>query len=201
MRKTMTFAVMLGLAALLAGRPSPAEDKKKAAPDEKAQIEEMIKLAAPNEHHKALEALAGSWEEAIQMWMDPSKPPTESKSTSESHMIMGGRYLEEKIKGEFGGMPFLGQSVTGYDNLQKKYTFAWIDNMGTGISLAHGSYDPDKKTFTYLGEESEPDGKKVKTKMVTHLIDKDRYEVDMYRVAGDKDVKVMHIDAKRRAAK
>ncbi len=202
MRKFATWTVMLSLAALLAGSASLAEDKKADPPDEKALMEAMMKAAQPGEAHKRLARLAGSWEMTIKMWMDPSKPPTESKSTAESKMLMEGRYLEEKVTGDFGGMKFLGQGLTGYDNLQKKYTFVWIDNMGTGISTAIGSYDPDKKTFTYRGEEIDPlSGKTFKTKTVTHLIDKDKYEMDMYKEVGGKEVQVMHIDSTRKAAK
>lgn len=198
MRRTVALIVLLGLITLLTGGRSPADDKKAAA-DEKAAMEAMMKAAQPGEPHKALAGLAGSWEQTIKMWMDPSKPPTESKATCESKMIMDGRYLEDKITGDFGGMKFLGQGLTAYDNLKKKYTFTWVDNMGTGVSTASGTYDPDKKAYTYLGEEIDPlSGKAYKTKMVTHVIDKDKYEMDMYRVAGDKDVKVMHIDAVRK---
>jgi hypothetical protein len=202
-RKFATLTVLLGLAALLAGGGSLAEDKKKGEPpDEKAAMEAMMKAAQPGEAHKALAGLAGSWDQTITMWMDPSKPPTESKASCESKMIMDGRYLEDKTSGEFGGMKFLGQGLTAYDNLKKKYTFTWIDNMGTGVSTASGTYDAGKKTYTYHGEETDPlSGKTMKTKMVTHVIDKDKYEMDMYKVDGGKDVKVMHIDAVRKAAK
>jgi hypothetical protein len=201
-RKTVTFIVMLSLAALLAGGSSPADDKKGGAPDEKALIEAAIKAGTPGEPHKRLEALAGSWDGATKMWLDSSKAPVESKGTSESKMIMGGRYLEEKVSGEFGGMKFQGQGITGYDNLQKKYTLVWIDNMGTGIWTATGSYDADKKTFTYQGEEIDPlSGKKFKNKYVLHLIDKDKYETEMFKEVDGKDVKVMQITYKRKAEK
>jgi hypothetical protein len=202
-RKFATTTVLLSLAALLAGGASLAEDKKKgAAPDEKAAIEAMMKAATPGEQHKKLADLAGSWDLTMKMWMDPSKPPQESKATSESQMIMEGRYLEEKVVGDFGGMKFLGRGTTAYDNLTKKYTFAWIDNMGTGISTATGGYDADKKAYTYHGEETDPlSGQKMKTKMVTHVIDKDHYEMDMYKVVEGKDVQVMHIDSVRKGAK
>jgi hypothetical protein len=201
-RKFATLIVLLSLAALLAGRASLAEDKKGDANDEKAYMEAMMKAAQPGEPHKALAGFEGSWEESIKMWMDPSKPPEESKATSEAKMIMGGRYLEEKITGEFGGMKFEGRGLTGYDNVRKKFTWAWIDNMGTGIGLASGNYDADKKTYTYRGEEADPlSGKAFKTKTVTHVIDKDKYEMDMYKEAGGKEVKMMHIDATRKAAK
>ncbi len=192
MRKIATWKVLLGLAALLAGGASLAEDKKGDAPDGNP--------TQPGKQHKALAVLAGSWESTIKMWMEPDKPPTEWKATSESKMIMGGRYLEDKISGEFGGMKFQGQALTAYDTLKKKYTYAWIDNLGTAISTATGTYDPDKQTYTYLGEETDPaSGKTFKTKMVTHVIDKDKYEVDMYATKGDKEVKMMHIEAVRKA--
>jgi len=194
MTKTLTCAALLIVGAALAGNWTRAEDKKDASPEEKA--------ATPGEQHKKLAAMAGTWEVTLKMWMDPTKPPEESKATSTSKMIMGGRYLEEKVKGSFGGMEFLGQGLTAYDNVQKKYSYAWIDNFGTAISIATGTYDADKNTYTYLGEESDPvTAKKQKTKMVTHVIDKDSYEMDMFKLMGDKEEKVMHIDAKRKAAK
>jgi hypothetical protein len=192
MRRT-TLALLLGAGALLTGGAFAADDKK-GAPDEKALLEALQKAATPGEHHKALEPLAGSWTATVKMWLDPSKPPTESKATSEAKWIMGGRYLEEKVTGEFGGMPFHGQSITGYDNLKKKYVSVWVDNLGTGLSFSSGSYDPDKKTLTFHREETDPaSGQKVKTKDVMRLTDNDKHEIESYRLTDDKEVKVMHI--------
>jgi hypothetical protein len=99
MRRIATLPLLLGLAALLAGGMSPAGDKKKGeAPDEKAIAEAIMKAAEPGEPHKKLEALAGSWEGALKMWLDPSKSPAESKGTSESKMILGGRYLVRRSR-------------------------------------------------------------------------------------------------------
>jgi hypothetical protein len=201
-RKSATLSLVLSVGALLAGGAALAEEKKKGAPDEKAYIEAMMKAGTPGEQHKQLAALAGSWDVSVKMWLDPTKDPGESKASSETKIIMGGRYVEEKVTGDFGGMTFLGQGLFGYDNLRKKYTYTWIDNFGTGVSTAEGSFDTDKKTFTFKGEELDPlDSKKIKTKSVIHLIDKDSYEVDMYKVVEGKDVKAMHLDCKRKAAK
>lgn len=201
MTKIARLAALLGLVAAMVGAVSWADDKK-APLDEKAAMEAMMKAAQPGEQHKLLAAMAGSWDVKVKMWMDPSKPPDESKGTSTMKMIMGGRYLQENVVGEFGGMKFEGQSVTAYDNLQKKYKSSWIDNMGTGIMAQEGSYDAGKKTFTYEGEEIDPlTGKKSKMKTATHVIDKDKFEVDMFKVEGGKDIKVMHLDYARQAAK
>src|SRR5689334_13144499 len=128
MRKTVVLPMLLSVAALLAGPLSWAEDKKAEPPDEKAYIEAMMKAGTPGEQHKQLAALAGSWDVSVKMWLDPTKEPGESKAGSETQVIMGGRYVEEKVTGDFGGMTFLGQGLFGYDNLQKKYTYTWIDN-------------------------------------------------------------------------
>jgi hypothetical protein len=186
--------MLLGLGAVLAGGACLADDKKGAPPDEKALAEAMAKAATPGEYHKKLDSLAGSWSASVKMWLDPSKPAVETSATSEAKWIMGGRYLEEKVTGEFAGMPFHGQSITGYDNLQKKYVSAWVDNMGTGLAVSTGSYDPDKKTLTFQREETDPvGGQKMKVKDVMHLIDNDRHELESFRLTGDKEVKVMHI--------
>src|SRR4051812_38812448 len=96
-KTNVLWVAMLSLGMVLIGSVSLAEDKKENPPDEKALMEAMMKAATPGEQHKKLAELAGSWEFTMKMWFDPSKSATESKGTSESKAIMGGRYLEEKI--------------------------------------------------------------------------------------------------------
>jgi hypothetical protein len=199
MRRIILFAAMLCATGLLASPGGRAEDKKKDAPDEKAIIEAMMKAGTPGDAHKKLEPTVGSWELAVKMWMDPSKPAEESKATSERKWILGGRFVEERVTGEFGGMKFEGGSVMGYDNFKKKYTSAWIDNMTTGIILSEGAYDADKKTFTFTNES--PDfvtGKMKKGKDVLTIVDKDKLELTSYTTMGDKEVKMMHITYTRK---
>ncbi len=199
MRKVFLFAALLCAAGLFAGQGGRADDKKKDAPDEKAVMEAMMKAATPGDAHKKLDPTVGSWELVVKMWMDPSKPAEESKATSERKWIMGGRYVEEKVAGEFGGMKFEGGGVMGYDNLKKKYTGGWIDNMSTGLIVSEGAYDADKKTFTFTNEM--PDfstGKTTKGKDVLTIVDKDKFELDSYRQVGDKEVKMMHITYSRK---
>jgi hypothetical protein len=199
MRRIILFTALLCAAGLLAGQGGRADDKKKDAPDEKALIEAMMKAGTPGDAHKKLETTVGSWELVVKMWMDPSKPADESKATSERKWILGGRFVEEKVTGEFGGMKFEGGGVMGYDNLKKKYTGAWIDNMSTGIIASEGTYDADKKTFTFTNES--PDfttGKTKKGKDVLTIVDKDKFELDSYSELGGKEVKSMHITYTRK---
>jgi hypothetical protein len=194
MRRIILFATLLCAAGLFAGQAGRADDKKKDAPDEKAMMEAMMKAGTPGDAHKKLDSTVGSWDIVVKMWMDPSKPAEETKATAERKWILGGRYVKEEVAGEFGGMKFEGAGVTGYDNLKKKYTGAWIDNMSTGLIVSEGSYDAKKNTFTFTSEL--PDfltGKTVKGKDVLTIVDKDKLELNAYREMGGKEVKSMQI--------
>lgn len=61
--------------------PALAKDKKSKAPmDPQAMMETYQKLATPGEPHKQLTSLAGTWTTHTKEWMEPGKPPTESKA-------------------------------------------------------------------------------------------------------------------------
>jgi hypothetical protein len=157
---TMTFRMQC-LSALVLGALTaslaPAQDKK--ADMNPAEAEMMKKWQAfmtPGEGHKKLDWLAGNWEANIQMWMDPGKPPSESKGTESGSLILGGRYLQSATKSTMMGMPFEGQGTMGYDNFRKKYFFTWIDNFGTGVTRAEGTLDPSGKILTLYGRMDEP---------------------------------------------
>jgi hypothetical protein len=188
------FATAFGTALLLG--PAFADDKKI---DEKAAMEAMMKAAAVGEHHKKLEPMIGEWEINTKFYMDPSQPPAESKGSAVNSWMLGNRYFHQTIKGEFGGMKFEGAGVIGYDNLQKKYVFAWIDNMGTGIEHGVGHMDKDGKVLTFHHEEIDPlTGKMSKGKDVTTIIDNDNFKTEFYKVEGDKEIKMMDVFYKRK---
>src|SRR5579871_6022568 len=125
-------------------------------PDEKAMKEAMEKARKVGDHQKALEPLIGEWDVTTRFYMDPSQPPMESKGTAIHKWAMDGRYVHEAVKGDFGGEKFEGAGVVGYDNLEKHYVFAWIDNFATGIEHGHGQMSDDSKTLTFHHEEIDP---------------------------------------------
>lgn len=166
-----------------------------ASPDDQQMPPEWAAYMTPGDAHKLLEAKVGKWNGAVKHWMDPSQPPGTSTCTSECKSIMGGRYFTDEVKGEFGGTPFLGQALVGYDNLNKQYFFIWIDNMGTGLMSGEGKYDAAAKTFTYVTEWPDPmAGKNVKGRSVDRWIDKDHWVSEMYGPGPDgKEFKTLEI--------
>lgn len=134
--------------------------------------------------------------------MDPSAPPQESKGTAVRKAIMDGRFYTGDFTGKMempgaDGKPtemmFHGQSVEGYDNVKQKFVSTWLDNMGTGIMMAEGTYDPATKTFTYNAEIEMMPGMKTKVREVIKVTDKDHHVFEWYEDRGGKETKTMEI--------
>lgn len=161
------------------------------------QMEAWTKLAAPGEHHKALEPFIGEWETTTRMYMGgPGTPPMESKGTSSVKWVLGGRYLMEEHKGQFMGQPFEGIGTMGYNNFRNVYVGTWMDNTSTALFHSVGSVDHDtKKTITLYMEMDEPSlnvvGRMVKA--VHRITDQDHHVMEMYDLHVGDNYKVFEI--------
>jgi len=135
-----------------AGKPAPRPAGEPGAQDAPEMAMPDMSLMMPNEHHKKLAALAGTWTINGKMVM-PGAPPMEFSGQSEVKSVMGGRYLVEQIKGDPSPMGvFEGMGVAGYDNRTKKYQMVWFDNMGTAIMSYEGDDDPETGHIVWHGD-------------------------------------------------
>src|SRR5690606_9279241 len=158
-------------------------------PEEMAAWEASMK---PSEQHKWLASMDGSWNAKVKMWMDPSQPAQESDATTKNEMIMNGLYQRSIHTGDMMGMPFHGESTTGYDNTNKKFVATWIDNMGTGIMYMEGNYDDVSKTLTLKGSTTDPmTGKDIEVKETITHNSPDQHTFIMYMVHNGKETKTM----------
>ena len=103
----------------------------------------MMKFITPSEGHADLAKFAGDWTAKMSVWMAPGMDPMPMSMTSNARMIMGGRYLQEDVVGEFMGEAFEGMNIIGFNNGTEQVFSMWIDNMGTGISNASGFIDAE----------------------------------------------------------
>src|SRR6059058_3063424 len=177
---------------LTASSPSAAQPAAATGqPNPQEMMKQMMELSKLNDNHKLLSSLDGNWNFAIKMWMnpDPNAPAQESKGTATRKSIMGGRYVimdvtgKMQMPGEDGKMKetqFKGMGVEGYDNVKQKFVSSWIDNMGTGIQLSDGTYDPATKTFTYTSEIEMMPGMKTPVREVLKITDKDHMTLEWY---------------------
>lgn len=197
-----SLACLVVFAAAVAIAAPQADEKAKsakAAADEKAMMEAWTKYMTPGEPHKKLEAMAGTWDTSVKSWMQPGAPPTESKGTSVSTMVLGGRYLEQRFEGTFMDQPFTGIGYTGYDNASKKYVGTWMDSMSTGIMTSTGKEEGAKK-MSFAGEMDDfMTGKKAQYKQTVTFIDNDHHLFEMWGPdPTGKQYKVMEIHYTRK---
>ncbi|MFQ5463828.1 MAG: DUF1579 domain-containing protein [Phycisphaerae bacterium] len=208
MRKQIGIYGMTLLAGALA-LPLLAQDeggssKKAAAPDEAAADMMALyqKFAEPGEFHAHLRPMAGKWRIQGKYRFVPGAPWVESKSAGESKWILGGRFLEMRVKGEpmaGSDLAFEGFGVFGYDNHKKKYTSMWMDNMGTMIMMGEGTCDSSGKVITMVSHFTDPVmNMKTSMRSVYRIINNEKYVLSMYGVGPDgKDFLMMELNYAR----
>ena len=190
------------------GTSATTTDAPAGIPNDAEMMKQMMEMAKLNENHKLLSSMDGSWSYKVKFWMngDPNSKPEESTGTAVRKSVMGGRFTmmdvtgKMKMPGADGKMKdfeFKGQGTDGYDNAKKKFVGTWMDNMGTGIMMSEGDYDPSTKTFNYTGEYQMAPGMKQQIREVVKLTDKDHMTFEWYENHGGKEVKTMEINYTR----
>ncbi len=168
--------------------PAAKPGDKPAAPaggEMDSMMKAMSEMSGPGKEHDALKPMVGSFTCANKMNF-PGMPPMESTGSVDRKWLMGGRYLEEVVKGNMMGMNFEGLSITGYDKMQKQYHSYWIDNMGTGWWFMTGTADAAGKVFTFSGENFDPmAGVKKNNRSTVDLTDPNKHVFKMYDKGPD----------------
>lgn len=178
----------LALAGLLLWMGSRAVSwPQQAIPQESINAEQIMKLwaemATPGVPHERLAQLEGKWKTVTKMWMaGPDAPPVQTTGECERTMILGGRFLQDRHKGEMFGQPFEGLGLTGYDNFKKKYVAAWMDTTGTALYTMEGNWDTSGKVLTlygvmdeyYTGEHDKP------IRYVTRVVNQDQFVFEVH---------------------
>jgi hypothetical protein len=205
MKSTLRLAFVLvstlvaGSAFAQAGGAAPpkeaAMDAKKQAEMQKA-MEAMQKYGALGPEHARLKGMAGTWDAAVKMWMEPGAPAMESKGSTEYKPILGDHFVQQEFKGDMMGQPFTGWAFMGYDNSLKKYQLVWMDSMSTGFMTGEGTADKDGKTVTYTTTMTDPiKNKLAKGKAIIRMESDTKHVFEMWGppMKGGKDYKMMEI--------
>ena len=190
-----TFAVLAGCAGKGTSPQVPSEQRgmaerpveAKAAPQAIPQMspeEMMAKMkdaATPGQEHKELQPLVGKWKTVAKWWMDPSKAPDVSKGTANHQWAFGKRFIKEEYNGKWGGQPFQGMGMLGYDRVKKAYISTWLDSMGTGIMTSEGKFEAATRSIEMSGKYSCPmTGGDRQSRIVTRIVNNDQHVFEMF---------------------
>ena len=168
-------------------------------PEQKAEMEAYQKAGTPGEPHKALAATAGTYTIKTKSWSEPGGPAMEESGTATRTMTLDGRVLLEEVHSTMMGAPFVGQGMTGYDNVSGKHWSTWNDSMSTGIMVSQGKCDA-KNSCTFTGSWNDPIKKgPVTARMTTRWTSPTTEIFEMYGPGKDgKEMKMMEITYKRK---
>jgi hypothetical protein len=199
MRKPVTLLVLMLLVASLAIADTPkAADK---AAQQKAAMDAMMRAATPGDAHKKLNAMVGTFDAKIKMWMEPGAPPMESTGKAVNEWVLGGRYVQQRFDGTFMGQPFSGIGYTGYDNVRHMYVGTWMDSMSTSMmNSSGGDPDPSAKNWRFSASSIDPvSGESVNIDERMTLLDNDHQVFEMYGPGPDgTNFKMMEITYTRK---
>jgi len=154
---------------------------------------------APGEPHATLARLAGKWEAKAQFWMstDPAAPPMECTATVNADMIMGGRFLYQKVEGKCMGQPLEAIGVIGYDNATGHYQAASFSNGGTSIARHEGEKNAAGDIVLLSSYQDQATGATVHRRTVRTLISVNEWVETAHERRNGAEQKVMEIRARR----
>jgi hypothetical protein len=151
-------AVLAAVSGAVLGLANPvfagSADKKEAQATVNAKALESA--MTPGEGQKRLEPMVGTFDVQIKTWVDPSKPPIESRATSVSAWVLGKRYIQSMLSGYVLDEPFNGIGYIGYDNASKTYQTAWMDTGSTGITWYTGKMGASGKSAIMKASVTNP---------------------------------------------
>lgn len=113
----------------------------------------------PTSHHLAMKEMTGTWDAVVKMYMDPAKPPMESKGTETNTLVAGGLWVRSEFRSEMMGTPFEGYGLFGYDTQAKAHVGSWVDSSGTWMAVTKGTCTKDCREQTLVFEGFDEAGK------------------------------------------
>jgi hypothetical protein len=164
------------------------------AQDDAAMMKAWEAWMTPGDMHKWMATSNGTWSGEVKTYWDPEKPE-KSNATATYKTIYNGLYQTTEFSGNMMGQPFLGQGILAYDNAKKQFVNTWIDNMGSGVIVLTGQFDPKTNTLYLNGSQTDPmTGKDANIRQTVQFLDDDTQLITMYGPGLDgKEMKMMDI--------
>lgn len=152
-RRLAAGVAMLALVSIEGGTMSGQAPSQQPSMDE--MMARMTEAAAIGPHHKALARYLGTWNVEIALVM-PGAPVQKSQGRAEYAWAIEGRWLSQRITGEFMGRPYAGFALMGFDNSARNHVAVAVSSMDTAMIMTRGLVvDPTHKVRTLYGRLDE----------------------------------------------
>jgi len=150
-------------------------------PEMAAQMEYMM----PGPQQAWLAEKVGKWTFTGSMMMGPDDA-SEVKGTTTYEMILGGRFLVEKMDTVMMGQPVQGIGTTGFNGAAKQFQATWMDSMSTQMIVGTGTRSSDGSKLEMTYDMFDPmAGKTVKIRSVETHTDADHFTFAMFGPGPD----------------
>ena len=187
MRKLLLGSIALVVASCESG-PTARRDASSSIPVPSASVESQVaaleKASQPGLNHKELMALCGSWDVHL---VDVTIDGTEAEIARGSAVIQseyGGRFLRWDTSMNFGGAPHDTTGFVGYDLGNHEFQSMMINDVSTGMSVAHGTGDLTRAGIRFTLELFDrASGSRARMSSVLRMNDADHFAQDL--LGGD----------------
>lgn len=142
------------LLSLLAALAAPAAAQEPANAEQRRKMEAMMAAMQPGPEHARLAQLAGTWDVELTMWSPGGREPARAGAVAENEMILGGRFLQSRVKGGQPPMQIESLTLTGFDRRYNRYTTVGFDTWGTYYVTAAGAMKDS--LITMHGTDEDP---------------------------------------------
>lgn len=190
----------------LHAQQSQPETQTEADAPIRRDFNEAMEQSKPGEEHKRLHPFAGKFKVTSRSYMDTKQPKQEggksqtSTGTATNAWILDGRFVQMQVETTMNQQSFKGMGFIGYDKIRKEYVSIWMDNVGTGIARATGTYDEGKGQLVETGTFSCPvtgDTQK-EFRAEWKIVDEDTITYTMYETGDDgQQTKTMEVEYER----
>lgn len=115
----------------------------------------MMAMPEPNEHHRRLQRLAGTWFGEETLSPSPWGPGGMAMGRYKCRIDIGGFFLiQDYVEEKDGRVVYQGHGVFGWDDARRQYMWYWVDSLGqVPTAPSWGTWNGDTLIF-----EHEPQG-------------------------------------------
>jgi hypothetical protein len=184
MRRILLGAVICIVASCESGPTARREAVSPSVPVPTASVESQIaaleKASQPGLSHKELASLRGSWDvHLVDVTIDGTEAEI-AQGTATIRAEYGGRFLRWDTTMIFGGTPHDTTGFVGYDLGSHEYQSMMINDVSTGMSVAHGTGELARAGIRFTLElVDRSSGARARMSSVLRMIDADHFAQDL----------------------